>query len=96
MNTATSTRRSGFALLILGLLAIAFFWVTDPYFGPAGHQAAVANMAVDWRHLLFVLRGSPDNAVDAANQARVGTFVGFAGSVGILLAGMWLMSRRKV
>jgi hypothetical protein len=96
MSAALSTRRSGLTLVFLGMLGITFFWMTDPYFGPVGHRVAEASQRFDWRHLVFVLRGSPDNAVDAANQARIGTFVGLAGSLGVLLAGLWLMTRRKV
>ena len=96
MSTALSTPRSGLTLVTLGMLGIAFFWMTDPYFGPEGHRMAAATQRFDWRHLLFVLRGSPDNAVDAANQARLGTCVGLAGSLGVLLTGLWLLTRRKV
>ena len=96
MSTALSTRRSGLTLVFLGLLGAAFFWMTDPYFGPIGHRVTDAHQTLDWRHVLFVLRGSPDNAVDAANQARIGTFVGLAGSLGVLFSGLWLMTRRKV
>ena len=35
-----------------------------------------------------------DNAVDASNQALVGTFVGIVGSVAVLLIGLWIVLRR--
>ncbi len=92
MNTVVSTRRSGLTLLLLGLLGIAFFWLTDPHWGPTGNHLADVH---DWRHWLFVLRGSPDNAVDAANQARMGTIVGIVGSAGVLIVGLWLVTRRR-
>lgn len=95
MSMASATRRSGFTLVLLGLVGVAFFWVTDPHFGPTGHRVLDMNRHFDWRHWLFVLRGSPDNAVDAANQALLGTLVGFAGSIGIWVVGAWLVTRRR-
>jgi hypothetical protein len=78
----------------LGLLGLLFFWMTDPNFGPAGGHAADGRGRVDWRHWLFVLRGSPDNIVEAANQLRVSTIIGLAGSLAVLLVGLWLVTRR--
>ena len=95
MSMASATRRSGLTLLLLGLLGMAFFWATDPHFGPAVHRLADPAVRIDWRHWLFVLRGSPDNAVDAANQALTGTIMGFVGSVVVLLVGLWLLTRRR-
>lgn len=95
MSMAAATRRSGLTLVILGIIGGAFFWMTDPRFGPLGHELTDAHRRVDWRHWLFVLRGSPDSAVDAANEAFVGTVIGIVGSVGILLVGCWLLTRRR-
>lgn len=95
MNTAVSTRRSGLTLIMLGLLGVAFFWLTDPRFGLLGHATADLHRQIDWRHWLFVLRGSPDNLVDAANQAFTGSVVGIAGSVVVLCIGLWLLTRRR-
>jgi hypothetical protein len=95
MSMATATRRSGLTLLLLGLLGVVFFWVTDPHFGPAVHRLADPAARADWRHWLFVLRGSPDNAVDAANQALTGTIMGLVGSAVVLLVGLWLLTRRR-
>ena len=47
------SRRSGFSLVIIGLLGVAFFWLTDPKYGwlklrgaenpvDAAHDAAIA------------------------------------------------------
>jgi hypothetical protein len=91
---ARANRRSGFAFLLVGLLGVLFFWLTDPRFGPGMHRSAAGHL--DWRHWLFVLRGSPDNLVDAANQALVSTLVGVAGSLALLLIGLWLLTRRRV
>ena len=95
MSMASATRRSGLTLAVLGFMGIAFFWLTDPHFGPAGHAKVNVHRHIDWHHWLFVLRGSPDNAVDAANQALTGTLVGIAGSIGILIVGLWLVTRRR-
>jgi len=96
MSMVQATRRSGLALVFLGLAGLAFFWMTDPHFGPVGFPHANVHRHVDWQHWLFVLRGSPDNVVDAANQALVGTLIGLAGSAAVLLAGIWLASRRRI
>ena len=94
MSMARANRRSGLAFLLVGVLGAMFFWVTDPRFGPDMHRFAEGNL--DWRHWLFVLRGSPDHLVDAANQAVVSTIVGVAGSLALLLVGLWLLTRRRV
>ena len=89
-----ATRRSGAVLVVLGVLGGLYFWLTDPRFGPAGHAKPVG--AVDVRYWLHVLRGSPENVVDAANTAWLVTLVGIAGSVTVLGIGVWLMRRRAV
>ena len=92
MSMARSTRRSGFAFLLLGMLGAAFFWATDPRFGPEVHRQAVGQS--DWRHWLYLMRGSPDNVIDAANQTTLSTMVGVGGSAALLLVGLWLLTRR--
>ena len=94
MSMAHANRRSGLAFLLVGVLGVLFFWVTDPRFGPHMHRSAAGHL--DWRHWLFVVRGSPDNLVDAANQALVSTIVGVAGSLALLFVGLWLLTRRRV
>ena len=89
-----ATRRSGVVLLVLGVLGGLYFWLTDPRYGPAAHPKPQG--AVDVRHWLFVLRGSPDNPVDAANTAWLSTAVGLAGSLTVLGIGAWLVTRRTV
>jgi len=37
-----------------------------------------------------------EQLIDAANQARLGTFVGIAGSAVVLVIGLWLLTRRAV
>ncbi len=76
----------------MGLAGAVFFWLTDPKYGPAMHRAAESR--IDPRYWLFVLRGSPDNLIDAANYAQLSTIVGIAGSVALLIVGFWLISRR--
>jgi hypothetical protein len=71
-------QKSGWILGLLGLIGIAYFWVSDPVIG----------MAQRWI--------SPDRLVDAANELRIGTWVGIAGSVIIMAIGLWLGSRRVV
>lgn len=68
-------------LVVLGILGGLYFWLTDPRFGPRA---------------LHVLRGSPDNVVDAANTAWPVTLVGIAGSLAVLGIGCWLVGRRTV
>ena len=89
-----ATRRSGVVLAVLGVLGGLYFWLTDPRFGPAGH--AKPSGAFDVRYWLHVLRGSPDNVVDAANAAWLVTLVGLAGSATMLAIGIWLMRRPTV
>ncbi|HSZ56836.1 MAG TPA: hypothetical protein VK797_14300 [Tepidisphaeraceae bacterium] len=93
MTMSPATRRSGLAFLLLGMLGVLFFWVTDPRFGPEVHRSASGTM--DWRYALFVLRGSPENVIDAANQIWLSTVVGFAGSLALLAVGFWLLTRRS-
>lgn len=73
-----SRRRSGLSLVIAGLLGMAFFWLTDPRYGPFGH----------WRQ--------SDEIIDLANQLAPGTVIGLAGSLVVLVIGLWLMTRRTV
>ena len=89
-----ATRRSGVILVVLGVLGGLYFWLTDPRFGPAAHDKPQG--AADVRYWLHVLRGSPDNLVDAANAAWLVTLVGLAGAVTMLAIGVWLMRRRTV
>ena len=81
-------------LVALGVLGGLYFWLTDPRFGPAGHRKPEG--AVDVRYWLHVLRGSPENVVDAANTAWLVTLVGVVGSVTVLGIGAWLYTRRTV
>ena len=78
---------------MLGMLGVLFFWVTDPRFGPEVHHDAVGKL--DWRYGLFLLRGSPENVVDAANQIWLSTVVGVVGSLALLGVGFWLLTRRS-
>ena len=89
-----ATRRSGLVLMLLGLLGAVFFVLTDPRLGPAGRARAAG--ALDWRHWLFVMRGSPDSPVDAAHEATLGTLIGLVGAAAMLLIGLWLLTRRRV
>lgn len=94
MSMSRANRRSGLAFVVVGMLGAASFWVTDPRLGPAVHRSASGRL--DWRHWLFVVRGSPDNLLDAAHQAMLGTLVGIAGSLLLLLLGLWLLTRRRL
>ena len=76
----------------MGLAGALFFWITDPRFGPVMHRAAESRL--DPRYWLFLLRGSPDNLIDAANYAQLSTIVGVVGSAALLIVGVWLMSRK--
>ena len=93
MSLAGTTRRSGVLLVVLGLLGAAFFWLTDPRYGPS---VAPGRGWYDPRTWLAAVRGSPENLIDAANQASIASVVGFAGSVFVLLVGLWLLARRAV
>jgi hypothetical protein len=50
--------------------------------------------ATDPRH--GIIRSVSENLIDAANEARMGTLVGIAGSVFVLVIGLWLLTRRAV
>ena len=89
-----ATRRSGAVLVVLGVVGALYFWLTDPRFGPAAHAKPTG--AFDVRYWLHVLRGSPQNVVDAANAAWLVTLVGIAGSLTMLAIGIWLTRRRTV
>ena len=69
--------RSALFLIVIGFLAGAFFWATDPAIGIANR---LMNLSL--------------NRIDAANQAWPGTVVGLVGSAGVVLAGLWLLTRR--
>jgi hypothetical protein len=75
---ARINRRSGYSLVLVGILGVAFFWISDPRWG----------LALRWN------RG--ENPIDLANQHFPGTVVGLAGSMLILLIGIYLISRRAV
>jgi len=89
-----ATRRSGAVLVILGVVGALYFCLTDPRFGPAGHAKPAGPL--DVRYWLHVLRGSPENVVDAANSAWLVTLVGLAGSLTMFAIGVWLTRRRTV
>jgi hypothetical protein len=89
-----ATRKSGAVLVVLGVLGALYFWLTDPRFGPAGRAKPAGTL--DVRYWLHVMRGSPDNVVDAANTAWLVTLVGVAGSLTVLGIGLWLTRRRTV
>jgi len=95
MSMGRSTRRSGMMFLLIGILGGLFFWVTDPKYGPEVHNDREVVGQLDWRHWLYVVRGSPENQVDAANQNMFSTVVGMAGSGALLVTGLWLMTRRS-
>ena len=41
-----------------------------------------------------IIRSAAENVIDAANQARIGTLVGIAGSAVVLVIGLWLLTSR--
>src|SRR5918997_4423219 len=88
-----TSRRSGLLLIVLGLLGVAFFWVTDPRYGP---DVGTAHGWYDPRTWIAAMRGNPVNPIDAANEASVATIVGLVGSIFVLLVGLWLLARRAV
>jgi hypothetical protein len=94
MSLTRTTRRSGFTLVVLGLLGAGFFWLTDPSCPwPTGLAAA------GWynpRHWLALLRGYPGNMVDAAHESYVVTVIGLCGAALVLIVVLYLMSRRTV
>jgi hypothetical protein len=97
MSIARSTRRSGLSLFLLGTAGALFFGVSYPGPWPWGNWLAMHRSAegrLDWHYWLFLFRGSPQNFVDAANQAHMSTIVGVAGSLLVLLVGLGLLSRR--
>jgi hypothetical protein len=94
MSMARSNRRNGLTFLLIGLLGALFFWISDPRFGP--QASSHMSNRLDWHYWVFILRGSPDNVVDAANQALLSTAVGIAGCAALVLVGFWLLSRRAV
>jgi len=94
MSLTRTTRRSGFILVVLGLLGAGFFWLTDP------RCAWLAGLAsAGWyspRHWLALLRSSSGNMVDAAHESYVVTCIGLGGAALVLIVGLYLMSRRTV
>ena len=89
-----ATRRSGFTLVLLGILGGVFFWATDPRYGPTVHRKPQSD--ADPQYWLFLVRGSPSNVIDAANTAEASTVVGLAGCVLAFGIGGWLVTRRTV
>lgn len=71
-------RRSGYSLVVVGVLGIIFFWISDPHWG----------LALHWS------RG--ENPIDLANQQFPGTVVGLAGSLLVLLIGLYLLAKKVV
>jgi len=69
-------KSSGFYLVLLGLVGVAFFWVTDPRWGWTG------------------LWGDAGSLIDRANEAMIGTIVGFIGCAAMVVTGVWLMFKR--
>ena len=93
MSLIRTTRRSGITLLALGVAGTAFFWLTDPRFGPTVQPGRPAYSPMSW---LAAMRGSPANPIDAADDAAVATGVGVLGSLSVLGVGVYLMSRRNL
>lgn len=93
MSLIRTTRRSGLTLLVVGLVGVAFFLVTDPRYGPTVKTGRPAYDPQSW---LAAARGNPANQIDAANEAIVATGVGVLGSGALLAVGLYLMSRRRV
>ncbi len=73
-------RKSGLLLVLLGILGIAFFLATD------------ARLAPQWATQV----GWSENRVDAASETVYGTLIGLAGSLAILLTGVWLAVRKSI
>ena len=94
MTLTRTTRRSGLLLVALALLGAALFWLTDPQYGPPVGRTTGAWH--DPHYWLVLVRGAPDNWVDAAHQSYDGTAAGLAGCGLVLLIGLYLMTRRRV
>jgi hypothetical protein len=60
----------------------------------AGALGVLFFWATDPRYGWLKTWAGADNAVDASNQALTGTLVGIAGSVVVLLIGLWVVLRR--
>ncbi len=73
-------RQSGLLLMLLGLLGVAFFMVTD------------ARLAPQWATHV----GWSSNLVDAAADSLLGTVIGVIGSIAIMVVGGWLALRRSI
>src|SRR4051812_17362714 len=102
-----ATKRSGYSLIVLAMIGVLYFWVTDPRYGPSAqpqpryvwepaYRVFATKVSVDPRHWIHMLRGSPDNPVDAAHTAQLSTWVGVAGCFVVLGIGCWLLTRRTV
>lgn len=76
----TRMKRAGMALIISGILVLAFFVGTDVTLVPGWMER------VGWGH----------NQVDAVADARWGTVIGVAGSATIIASGLWLLVRRSI
>lgn len=70
--------RSAIGLVLLGILGGLFFWLTDP----------------TWGYVAQNFMDSSVNRIDAAHQARFGTYIGLIGSAIAVLVGLWSMMRR--
>jgi hypothetical protein len=65
MSLIRTTRRSGLTLIVLGLLGAAFFWATDPRYGPRVRPGLPAYDPRRW--VAAVRAGGPAaNPIDAA------------------------------
>lgn len=61
----TRTRRSALRLILAGLLAGAFFWLTDPRWGPAGRAVP------RWALVDAVNQATPGTVIGLAGSAIV-------------------------
>ena len=73
-------RLGAFSLIALGLLGVAFFYVTDPKFGYGFRVDGTAS----------------SNILDAVRTAWPGTIVGFGVCGIVILVGLMLLMRRNV
>jgi len=64
-------------LVLAALVAAGFFWMTDPALGPES-PASVDNSV---------------GIIDQVNHTRIGSYIGFAGSLSLTAIGFWLMLR---
>ena len=73
-------KRAGTALVVSGVLVLAFYLATDATVMPGWMER------VGWGR----------NQVDAVADGRWGTVIGVAGSVAIIASGLWLLFRRSI